>query len=149
MARRSAAISAKAKVLLAAACAAAAVLPSAAEAPYAFRARLECVHERDRRDAAARPAADEFAFRDDAVVSVSDGADEALFAAAEDFADYLGVSMGVRARARCAGAAERSRWGLTPRCGTANTGSTSAPPRSGSRRATRAPRRRRCTISRT
>ena len=99
MKRRPVVALAEAKGLLAAVCAAAALVSSAAEAPYAFRARLECVHGRDLRDSSARPAADEFAFRDGAVVAVANDACEELFAAAEDFVDYLGVSMGVRARA--------------------------------------------------
>jgi len=56
-----------------------------AEAPYAFRARLEEVHARGLRDAARQPAADEFVFADGAAVGD------------EDFADYLRVSMDVAA----------------------------------------------------
>ena len=55
-----------------------------AEAPYAFRARLETVHQAGMRDTALKPAADEFAFADGMKV------DDA------DFADYLSVSMGVK-----------------------------------------------------
>lgn len=57
----------------------------AAESPYAFRARLETVHCAGMRDAARKPAADEFAFVDGMKV------DDA------DFVDYLKVSMGVKA----------------------------------------------------
>ena len=56
----------------------------AAEKPYAFRNRLETVHESDRRDAMLRPTAEEFAFTDGMKI------DDA------DFADYLNVSMGVK-----------------------------------------------------
>ena len=55
------------------------------EPAYAFRSRLETVHEPGRRDAAAAPRADEFVFRDGCRVPTA------------DFADYLDVSMGVRA----------------------------------------------------
>jgi len=65
---------------------------AAAESPYAFRARLETVHEPDRRDATLAPNDDEFAFADG--MGVGDG----------DFADYLSVSMGVKATAECGGA---------------------------------------------
>ncbi len=70
----------------------------AAERPYDFRARLEAVHEKDRRDPAAKPAADELALEDGAVVAVPADADEVLALAAKDFCDYLDVSMRVSAR---------------------------------------------------
>ena len=53
--------------------------------PYAFRAELETVHAPNRVDGALSPAADEFVFRDGCRVPD------------EDFADYLSVSMGVKA----------------------------------------------------
>ena len=68
------------------------------EAPYDFRKRLETVHETDRRDAAATPSPDEFAFADGAAVAVPADADEVLSLAGKDFCDYLDVSMGVSAR---------------------------------------------------
>ena len=52
---------------------------------YAFRERLEQVHQRDVRDFTLLKAADEFEFRDGCKVPC------------EDFADFLNVSMGVRA----------------------------------------------------
>ena len=55
----------------------------AIEMPYAFRTRLETVHEEGRRDPALHPAVDEFVFADGMKV------DDA------DFADYLNTSMGV------------------------------------------------------
>ena len=57
-----------------------------AEEPYAFRRRLEVVHEPDRRDATQHPGPDEYVFADGAQVGDA------------DFADYLNVSMGVKAR---------------------------------------------------
>ena len=66
-------------------CALLALSSAGAEAPYAFRSRLEVVHEPGRRDLSLRPAADEFVFADG--VKVDDA----------DFADYLKVSMGVEA----------------------------------------------------
>lgn len=61
------------------------VTVQAEEPAYAFRNRLETVHEHGRRDAAAEPHADEFVFRDGCRVPTA------------DFADYLNVSMDVRA----------------------------------------------------
>ena len=57
----------------------------AAVLPYSFRAELETVHAPNRVDGALLPAADEFVFRDGCRVPD------------EDFADYLSVSMGVKA----------------------------------------------------
>ena len=69
------------------------------ERPYDFRKRLEEVHEPNRFDAGAKPAADEFAFRDGVVLRLKASADrELVFRAAQDFQDYLAVSMGVSAR---------------------------------------------------
>ena len=58
---------------------------SEAELPFAFRERYEQIHQRDMRDFSLVPQRDEFAFRDGCVVP------------SEDFADYLNVSMGVKA----------------------------------------------------
>ena len=69
-----------------------------AEKPYDFRKRLECVHERDRRDPAAKPAADEFAIKDGFVIALPPGATDLMRFAARDFEEYLDVSMGVSAR---------------------------------------------------
>ena len=55
------------------------------EEPYAFRKRLETVHEPNRRDPSLQPTADEFAFADG--MAVGDA----------DFADYLRTSMNVKA----------------------------------------------------
>ena len=70
---------------------------SFAERPYAFRERLECVHERGIADKYAKPAADEFAFVDGAVVSIPECGEEVLSLAASDFAEYLSASMGLSA----------------------------------------------------
>ena len=67
------------------------------ESPYDFRKRLETVHEPGRRDPQAVPSPDEFVFSDGAVVALPGDADEVLTTAAEDFVDYLKVSMSVKA----------------------------------------------------
>lgn len=58
-----------------------------AEEACVFRERLETVHEPSRRDSVLQPAPDEFVFADGAKVGDA------------DFADYLSVSMGVKASA--------------------------------------------------
>ena len=73
-------------------------LEGAAESPYDFRKELECVHAPGVVDRGLKPAADEFAFTDDAVISIPADAGEVLALAARDFADYLGTSMDVSAR---------------------------------------------------
>ena len=60
-----------------------------AEEHYAFRQRLETVHEKGIRDKSLAKLTDEFAFRDGAVVSVPGSAGEVLLVAARDFADYM------------------------------------------------------------
>ena len=67
-----------------------------AENAYDFRRRLEVVHQADRRDPAARCAADEFAFADGARIALLGKASVAV-AVARDFEDYLRVSMDVEA----------------------------------------------------
>ena len=55
------------------------------ENPYDFRKRLDVVHESGRRDPAAKPAADEFAITDGAVLSVPKDADACLRASYGDW----------------------------------------------------------------
>ena len=74
-------------------------LPAGAEEPNAFKADLVTVHRADRRDPALRAAADEFAFADGARI-VFAGGDRLVRRAAEDFADYLKVSMDVAVTAQ-------------------------------------------------
>ena len=69
-----------------------------AEEPYQFRERLECVHEKGRRDAAAVCAADEFELKDGFEIAVPMAASDFVYRVARDFEDYLSVSMGVSAR---------------------------------------------------
>lgn len=69
----------------------------AAEAPYDFRKRLECVHEPNRRDASLSVAAGELAVRDGFRLVLTRDAPELMVSAAKDFVDYLDVSMGVDA----------------------------------------------------
>lgn len=71
-----------------------------AEAPYAFRQRLVMVHRQDRRDFSLKAGADEFEFPNGAVIVVPDGAPALVRRAADDFADYLIVSMGINASVR-------------------------------------------------
>ena len=71
-----------------------------AEAPYAFRTRLVTVHRTDRRDYSRRAAADEYAFANGTQIVVADGAPELVRRAAEDFREYLLVSMGINASVR-------------------------------------------------
>lgn len=73
-----------------------------AEAPYRFRDRLLTVHRTDRRDMSLRPAADEYAFPNGVQIVVPDAAPALVRRAADDFADYLIVSMRVNASVRCA-----------------------------------------------
>ena len=68
----------------------------AAQQAYDFRRELETVHRPDRRDAAARCAADEFAFADGARIALVGTASESV-AVARDFEDYLRVSMDIEA----------------------------------------------------
>ena len=72
------------------------VAGGAAEKPYDFRKRLEVVHAADRRDPAAKRAADEFAFTDGARIALC-GKASAAVSVARDFEDYLRVSMNVEA----------------------------------------------------
>ncbi|MBO7721967.1 MAG: hypothetical protein J6T01_06140 [Kiritimatiellae bacterium] len=83
--------------LFAAAALAAAWSIAAAEEAYEFRRRLECVHEKNRRVASERPAADEMEIKDGFKISIAHGADGLVYRAARDFEDYLAVSMGVMA----------------------------------------------------
>lgn len=83
-----------------------------AEAPYQFRERLVTVHRADRRDVAARPTADEYEFPNGVQIVVPDDASPLVRRAAEDFADYLVVSMGVNASVR--GTSAPTRPGLVP-----------------------------------
>lgn len=77
-----------------------------AEGEYDFRKRLEVVHRADRRDMAAKRAADEFELADGIAICPSGGeSDGLMFRAAVDFEDYLRVSMKVDAIVRRRGSA--------------------------------------------
>lgn len=71
---------------------------SFAEEEYAFRKRLEVVHESDRRDSGLTPTADEFVFDDGLVVELPASSTPFMRRVARDFADYLAESMGVSVR---------------------------------------------------
>ena len=62
---------------------------------YAFRKRLDAAHDPGLRDPAARPAPDDLVIGPDFTIVLPDGAGEVARAAADDFADYLAVSMEV------------------------------------------------------
>jgi len=68
------------------------------EKPYDFRRRLDVVHEPGLRDVLLKPAADEFALAEGAVIVVDTKAPALVVRAAEDFVDFLKVSMSVDAR---------------------------------------------------
>ena len=95
-------------LVFATACAVAAL--AGAEEPYAFRRRLVTVHRQDRRDFSQKAEAGEFAFRDGAQIVIPAGAPALVRHAAEDFCDYLLVSMAVNASVRSA--SEEARPGL-------------------------------------
>lgn len=67
----------------------------AAERHYEFRAQLNCIHEKGRRDGSLRPRADEFAITDGIRIVLPSDVDDVLYTAARDFEDYLWTSMGV------------------------------------------------------
>ena len=69
------------------------VLP--AEAPYEFRAELECVHEADVRDPKIKPTSDDYVLANGARLAVPSDAGEVLLNAARDFADYLFTSQNI------------------------------------------------------
>lgn len=83
-----------------------------AEAPYAFRSRLVTVHRTDRRDMSVQPAADDYSFPNGVQIVVPDDAPALVRRAADDFADYLIVSMSVNASVRSASAPAKE--GLVP-----------------------------------
>lgn len=73
------------------------------EEEYAFRKRLETVHEMNQRDASLAPADDEFVFRDGLAVELPASATPFMRRVARDFADYLADSMDVSVRVACRG----------------------------------------------
>ena len=84
------------RLLLCAGVALAAAMPSMAkERAYDFRKRLAVVHEADRRDTSLKPSADEIELKDGMYIVLPDACKGLLFRAAQDFQDYLAVSMGV------------------------------------------------------
>ena len=68
-----------------------------AEAPYAFRERLECVHQPGMRQKGAKCAVDELEIKNGFTIALSSNASDYLMSVARDFEDYLYVSMGVEA----------------------------------------------------
>lgn len=64
---------------------------------YDFRRELLTVHEKNVRDLARKPASNEKWIFDGAVLKISEKASEVICVAAEDFCDFLSVSMGVSA----------------------------------------------------
>lgn len=68
------------------------------EQNYDFRKELLTIHESDVRNFERKPKADEFFFADDVKIRVEANAPEVISVAAEDFCDFLSVSMGVNAK---------------------------------------------------
>lgn len=67
------------------------------EQNYEFRKRMLTLHQPDRRDMTLVPSADEFELTDGTVLYVPQHADEVILTAAQDFAEYLLISMNVSA----------------------------------------------------
>src|SRR5919204_2569898 len=65
-----------------------------AERAYAFRRRLDVVHQPDRRDPAERPDGDDVAIGEGWSIVVGERAAPLVLAIAQDLQDYLLVSMG-------------------------------------------------------
>ncbi|MBE6568318.1 MAG: hypothetical protein E7657_06640 [Ruminococcaceae bacterium] len=68
-----------------------------AQKNYDFQKELLTVHEKNIRNFDRKPKADEFCVVDDAKILIASDAPEVISVAAEDFCDYLSVSMGVKA----------------------------------------------------
>ena len=68
------------------------------EEAYSFRKRLECVHEKDRRDPAVTCAANELEVKDGFSIVLPKGTSDFTYRVGRDFEDYLAVSMGVCGR---------------------------------------------------
>ena len=82
-----------------------------AETPYAFRQRLVTVHRQDRRDFSQKAEEGEFEFQNGMQIVVPDAAPALVRRAAEDFCDYLLVSMDLNTSVRSA--SEEARPGLS------------------------------------
>ena len=67
------------------------------EAHFAFTNDLETIHQAGRRIQSLRPAGDELVVRDGFKIAIGKDAPALVRRAAEDFVDYLAVSMGVKA----------------------------------------------------
>lgn len=67
------------------------------EQNYDFRKELLTVHEKNIRNFSRTPKADEHLLADGTKISIASNASEVISVAAEDFCDYLSVSMGVKA----------------------------------------------------
>ena len=67
------------------------------EQNYDFRKELLTVHEKNIRNFLRTPKADEHLLVDGTKISIASNAPEVISVAAEDFCDYLSVSMGVKA----------------------------------------------------
>lgn len=82
------------------------------EPAYSFRSRLTCVHRPDRRDRALRANSDEYVFLDGMQIVYSEDAPELVRLAAEDFCDFMIVSMGINTSARSE--TQKAKEGLIP-----------------------------------
>ncbi len=77
-----------------------------AEKRYDFRKKLLTIHEADIRDFSKKPNDDMVALTDGAIIEIGETAHEVVSVAAEDFADFLQVSMGISAAVSKTGKAE-------------------------------------------
>lgn len=80
------------------------------EKNYDFRKKLLTIHEENIRDDSKRPSEDVFVFEYGTYIEIEPNADLVVRTAAEDFADYLKVSMGIEVSVRtfCADAEKGS-----------------------------------------
>ena len=84
-------------IFAAAVMAAATAVAAPTEAHFAFTNELETIHRPGRRNPAVNPSRDELVVGDGFKIAVGKDAPALVRRAAEDFADYLAVSMGVKA----------------------------------------------------
>ena len=73
------------------------------EASYEFREKLTTVHEENVRDISVVPSSDELALYDGATIVIDENAGDVIRFAAEDFMDFLDVSMNVKASVSTSG----------------------------------------------
>lgn len=65
------------------------------EKAYDFRKRLTTVHQPNLRNSFYTPSSNEFVVADGMAVSIPENAGEVIVTAANDFVDYMRISMGI------------------------------------------------------